>query len=126
VSVSTRYGAASVILVAIATLLLWPFLEPSGRSGVLLAAAVAVPLQVTSFALLHRFRGELRRFLVVWVGGTLLRMVAIGTVAVLVLRSGTEGVVPTLFALAAFFFGLLLLEPVYFGKREPRAAGVQR
>jgi len=35
-------------------------------------------------------------------------------VAVVVIRSGTEGAVPMLLALAGFFFGLLLLEPVYF------------
>jgi hypothetical protein len=35
-------------------------------------------------------------------------------VAFLVLRSGSEGIAPTLLALASFFFGLLLLEPIYF------------
>lgn len=123
---SARYGTASITVIALATLLLWPFLEPAGRRGVLVAAAVAVPLQVLSFALLCRFRGELKRFLVVWVGGTLMRMLAIGAVAFLVLRSGTEGVVPTLLALATFFFGLLLLEPMYFRRSEPLTAGSER
>jgi hypothetical protein len=114
VSASVRYGAAAVTLITLATLLLWPFLQPAGRSGVLLAAAVALPIQIGSFALLLRFRGEVRRFLTVWVGGTLLPMLAIGAVAFLVLRSGTDGVVATLFALASFFFALLLIEPMYF------------
>jgi hypothetical protein len=41
-------------------------------------------------------------------------MATIGAVALLVTRSGAEGLVPTLLSLAAFFFGLLLLEPIYF------------
>lgn len=123
---SARYGNASITVIALATLLLWPFLEPSGRRGVLVAAAVAVPLQVGSFTLLCRFRGELKRFLVAWVGGTLMRMLAIGAVAFVVLRSGTEGVVPTLLALVTFFFGLLLLEPMYFRPSEGLPAGSER
>ncbi len=48
-------------------------------------------------------------------------MSAIGVVAWLVIRSETEMAVPMLLALASFFFGLLLLEPIYFrsGQREP-------
>ena len=44
-----------------------------------------------------------------WIAGHLLAVVAI-----VVIRSGMEGAVPMLLALAGFFFGLLLLEPVYF------------
>jgi hypothetical protein len=126
VSAWARYGIASITVIALAALLLWPFLGPSGRRGVLVAAAVAVPLQIASFALLCRFRGELKRFLLVWVGGTVIRMLAIGAVAFLVLREGTDGVVPTLLALATFFFGLLLLEPVYFRPEEPAPVGTER
>ena len=117
--VSARYGAAAVVSIALITLVIWPFLDPAGRSGVLLAAGVALPVQILSFALLQGFRSHLNRFLAVWVGGTLLRMVAIGVVAFLVIRSGTVAVAPTLLALASFFFGLLLLEPVYFRSGGP-------
>jgi hypothetical protein len=61
-------------------------------------------------------------FLAAWVGGTLLRMTVIAVVAFVAIRSGMEGAVPMLLALAAFFFGLLLLEPVYFGA-EPGKTG---
>lgn len=125
-SASARYGIASITVIALATLLFWPFLAPAGRRGVLLAAVVAVPLQIASFTLLCRFRGELKRFLVVWVGGTVVRMLAIGAVAFLLLRSGTDGVVTTLLALATFFFGLLLMEPMYFRPAEPAAMGTER
>jgi hypothetical protein len=116
---SARYGASAVLLVAGATVVLWPFLDDPGREGVLVAGAVALPVQIGSFALLQRFRSQLRRFLTVWIGGTVVRMCLIGAVAVFVLRPGTQGAAPALLALAAFFFALLLLEPVYFGRDEP-------
>jgi len=119
---SARYGASAVLLVAAATVVAWPFLDAPGRAGVLVAAAVALPVQIGSFALLQRFRSQLRRFLTVWIGGTVVRMGVIGAVAAFVLRSGTEGAAPALLALAAFFFALLLLEPIYFGREEPEGA----
>ena len=119
---SIKYAATGVSIVALAVLALWPFLDPSGRKGVLVAAAIAVPIQVIAFAALVRFRGRLKGFLTVWVGGTALRMVVVGTVSFFAIRSGAEGAMPMLLALAGFFFGLLLLEPVYFrlGPNETR------
>lgn len=111
---SLRYATVGIGVVAFGVLVLWPFLDPVGRRGVLVAAAVALPVQIVSFAALLHFRGRLNAFLVVWVGGTLARMVAIGAVALLVLRSGSDGAIPMLLALASFFFGLLLLEPIFF------------
>lgn len=113
-SASAKYAVTGVLAIATIVVGLWPFLEPAGRNGVLVAAAVALPVQVIAFWALNRFRGELNGFLAAWVGGTLVRMGVIAIVAILVIRSGTEGAVPMLLALAGFFFGLLLLEPVYF------------
>jgi hypothetical protein len=45
-------------------------------------------------------------------------MLVIVGVAAVAIRSEAAGTVPMLLALAGFFFGLLLLEPVYF---RPRA-----
>ncbi len=111
---SLRYATVGTSVVGLAVLLSWPFLDPVGRRGVVTAALVALPVQIVSFALLRRYRGELKRFLAAWVGGTLIRMLVIGAVAFFVIRSGAEGAVPMLLALASFFFGLLLLEPIYF------------
>jgi hypothetical protein len=83
-SASVRYGAFSVALIGLLTLGLWPFLDAAGRMGVLVAAAVATPIQVGAF------------------------------VAILVIRSGSASAIPMLLALAGFFFALLLLEPVCF------------
>jgi hypothetical protein len=113
-STSVRYAITGTAAIATIVAGLWPFLEPAGRSGILAAAAVALPVQIIAFWALNRFRSELKGFLAAWIGGTLVRMAVIATVAVVVIRSGTEGAVPMLLALAGFFFGLLLLEPVYF------------
>ena len=120
-SASVRYGAASAALIGALTLVAWPFLEPAGRAGVHIAAAVALPIQVGSFALLRRFRDHVKRFLAVWVGSTLVRMAALGAVAVLLVRSDGADPLPALVALATFFVALLFLEPVYLR----RASGAE-
>jgi hypothetical protein len=96
------------------TLVLWPFLDPDARRGVVVAAAIALPVQIGAFALLVRYRGNMNGFLAVWAGGTLVRMAVVGIAAVIAIRSGAAGAVPMLLGLAGFFFGLLLLEPIYF------------
>jgi len=119
VSAAAKYAVTGAAIVAASTVALWPWLSPAGRSGVLIAGLVALPIQVAAFILLLRYRGELTGFLAVWVGGTLVRMVVVAVVALLAIRSGVEGAVPMLLALAGFFFGLLLLEPVYFRSEAP-------
>jgi hypothetical protein len=114
VSAPVRYGASSVALVGLLSLGLWPFLEPAARTGVLAAAAVALPVQIVAFAFLVRYRGQVKGFMAAWAGGMALRALALLGVAVLVIRSGTSSATPMLLALAAFFFALLLLEPVHF------------
>ena len=113
-SPSAKYAVTGVVAISTIVAGMWPFLDPAGRSGVLAAAAVALPVQIIAFWALIRFRTELNGFLAAWVGGTLVRMAVIAMVAFAVIRSGMEGAVPMLLALAGFFFGLLLLEPVYF------------
>ena len=111
---SLKYAATGLLGIALVSLTLWPFLDPSGRDGVLLAAGVALPVQSLAFAALRHFRDHAGRFMAAWIGGTFLRMVVLAVVAALVIRSDMDGAVPMLLALAGFFFGLLLLEPIYF------------
>jgi hypothetical protein len=114
VKASLRYAVTGSVALGAIILALWVFLDPAGRRGVLLAAAIALPVQVIAFAMLVFCRTRYRRFLAVWVGGTLVRMTIVVAVAVLVVRSRMVGAVATLLALAGFFFLLLLLEPLYF------------
>ena len=106
---SAKYAVLGAVAVSAIVAGLWPFLDASARSGVLLAAAVALPVQIVAFWTIQRFRGELNGFLAAWVGGTLVRMAVVGVVAVALIRSGSDGAVAMLLALAGFFFGLLLL-----------------
>lgn len=112
-STSLKYAMTGAAALTVIVGGLWPLLDAAGRTGVLLAAAIALPVQVIAFAALVRFRSELEGFLVAWLGGTLVRMVILGVAALVVIRSGMDGAVPMLLALAGFFFGLLLLEPIY-------------
>jgi len=96
------------------TLALWPWLDADARRGVVLAGLIALPVQITAFWLLLRYRDRLNGFLAVWAGGTLVRMAVVAVVATVVIRARMDGSVTMLLALAGFFFGLLLLEPVFF------------
>jgi hypothetical protein len=107
-----------VAVVGLGTLALWPFLGDPARQGVLLAAAIALPVQMVAFAVLIRFRGQVKGFMAAWAGGMAVRALAVAGVAFVVIRAGGDGAVPTLLALAGFFFALLLLEPIYF-RPEP-------
>lgn len=109
-----RYSATGFAVVVICVGALWPFLDPSGQNGVLLAAVVALTVQSGAFAALLHFRGRTTGFLAAWAGGMALRMVAVAAVAAAIVGSEMDGGVPTLLSLAGFFFGLLLLEPVFF------------
>jgi CDP-diglyceride synthetase len=117
-SASLKYAAAGVCAIALIVAGLWPFLDVAARNGVLVAAVTALPIQVAAFAVLIRYRGELNGFLSAWVGGMMVRMLVVAVVAVTAVRTDAEGAVPMLLALVGFFFGLLLLEPVYLRGRS--------
>ena len=111
-----RYAAAGAALVGLGVAVAWPVLDPRGRSGVLVAAAVALAVQVPAFAFLVRGRGRgTTGFLAAWVGGTLVRMGTILAAGLLLLGAAGVPPAPTLLGLAGFFFGLLLLEPLFWG-----------
>lgn len=108
------YAVAGLLLLAGAVAAFWPFLGEEWRRSMVAAAVVAWPVQVVAFGVLMANRTELKRFLVAWVGGTLVRMLLIGVAAVALTQMTTMAMVPTLLGLAGFFFGLLLLEPLFF------------
>ena len=84
---SVKYASMGSGAIAAIVLGLWPLLDSDGRTGVLTAAAVALPVQVVAFALLQRTRHDLNGFLAAWIGGTLVRLVVVGLVAALVIRA---------------------------------------
>jgi hypothetical protein len=111
-----------MLLLLLSLVVLTPFLDARGRAGVALAALIAYPVQVVAFWLLVRFRDHMKAFLVVWAGGTVVRVAIIGVVAFLLIGAERVAPVPTLLALAGFFFGLILVEPVFFKEAAGRTA----
>ena len=102
----------------------WPFLSPSARTGLLVAALVAYPVQMVAFFLLVRYWGQTKRFLIVWVGGTVARMGVILVAALVLTRVEALPPAPTLLGLAGFFFGLLLLEPLFLRAGRPESTEI--
>jgi hypothetical protein len=99
-----------VALVGVAGL--WPILDGPARSGILAAAAIALPLQIAAFALLSWGQRQQSRFLAAWLGGTLARLLAVCGATVWVVISGRPAA-PTLLSLVAFLFAMLLLESFF-------------
>jgi hypothetical protein len=113
-----RYGGVAFLLLLLVNAGCWPWLSPPARTGLLVAALVAYPIQMVAFFLLVRHWENGKRFLVVWVGGTVVRMGVILGAALAVMRVEGLSPAPTLLGLAGFFFGLLLLEPLFLRPRR--------
>lgn len=114
---TVRYGGVALLALLLVISGLWPFISTSARTGILLAALVAYLVQMVAFFMLVRFWGDGKRFLLVWVGGTVVRIGVILVVALVVSQGDSLPPAPTLLALAGFFFGLLLLEPLFLRPR---------
>ena len=108
-----RYALAGLLMIAMAVTALFPFLDEEGRTGVLLAAGVAYPVQVTAFGLLLRARGEPSRFFTWWGVGVAVRIGVVIIAGLVALRIESLGAEALLLSLAGFFFGLLLIEPAF-------------
>jgi hypothetical protein len=100
-------------MVAVAVAGLFPFLDESGRRGILMAAGVAYPVQVVAFGLLLRARGDPSRFFAWWGVGVVVRIGVVVVAGLVALRVESLGAEALLLSLAGFFFGLLLIEPVF-------------
>ena len=120
-----RYSIAGFLLVLVATLGMWPFMGPAGHRSLLLAAAVALPVQVGAFALLVRAGAHPTRFLLWWAVGVLARMAIVISVGLAI--TNLEGIEPSvlLLSIAGFFFALLLMEPAFFDRNRDTAQFAQ-
>jgi heme/copper-type cytochrome/quinol oxidase subunit 4 len=121
-----RYGLTCAAIVGTLVLLAALLLDPAGLAGVLIAAAVALPVQIVLFVAMSKSPAGTNRFLAAWIGGMLVRMVVVGSVALaLSLRPGSAEA-PTLLGLVGFFFVMVLLEPAFLGLRSARGASELR
>lgn len=105
-------GAVLVVATLGAT---WPFLEPAGRRGVGIAAAVAYPLQMASLGIRRRLRGSARGFLGPLAGGAIVRMGVVLAMGIWIGVTGSPDPAATLLGLVWFLVALLLLEPIFVG-----------
>ena len=108
-----RYALIGLLMIAVAVVALFPFLDDDGRTGILVAAAVAYPVQVVAFGLLLRVRGDPSRFFVWWGAGVAVRVGVVIIIGLVALRIESLGAEVLLLSVAGFFFGLLLIEPAF-------------
>ena len=113
----TGYAGAALGTVAVASAALWPWLDPEGRHGVVLAGGVALAVQLPALWLLLRSPPE--HFVGPWAAGMGFRLLAVAAVtAAAVLLEGVA-VAPALLALAGFLFALLVLEGILLWRVRP-------
>lgn len=110
-----RYAGACAVVVGLGVLVTAALLDGRALAGVLAAGAVALPIQITAFALMARARVGSNAFLAAWIGGTLARLVVVGLVGWGLVSLPELSPAPTLLGLVAFFFVMVLLEPPFLG-----------
>jgi hypothetical protein len=106
-----RYSAATCALVGSTIAVLWPFSGQEVRAALLLAAVVAVAVQLPSFGVLAAVRPGEPGYLLAWGGGTLLRFGVVGAGAFAIATMDGVDLTVALLSLVGFLFALLLLEP---------------
>ena len=108
------YGLSCSLLVVGVGLGLYPLLDPVQLDGLMLAGAVAVGLQLASFAARVRWATTPNRLLATWVWSTGARFAAVLAMALAAWRFEGLDVVTSLVGLAGFLFVMLLMEPAFF------------
>lgn len=115
-----RWTALAALFVAIGVGAGWPFLDPAGRNGLLAAGGIALAVQAASFATFTRLQDREHGFLFALLGGAAARFGALGiTGAVATTVETGLGLTPLILGLAAFLFGLLMLEALFVKGTTP-------
>ncbi len=118
------YAGCSAAIVGVAVALVWQGLDGPGREGIVWAAALALLVQLSAFALVLVLRDRSQGFLLALAGGTMARLGVFGAagVVVTVVETGV-GAGALLLGLATFLFLLALLEGFFLQgentKRQP-------
>ena len=114
-----HYTIAASLVVAIVGGAMWPFLDPTGRSSLLLAVGIALPVQLGTFLLVIPSIGDASRFMVRWGLGVFVRMGVVAAVGLMLPRLQAFNGSVLLLTICGLFFALLLLEPAFFRSQEP-------
>jgi zinc transporter ZupT len=113
------YAGSSAVLVGISALMIGYAFGTANRLAIWVGFGSAWLVQAAAFAILiATVRRRPKRVLIGWTAGTILRLAAVGVAAWLTLGDVLPlPAEPTLLALVAALFLLLLLEPVVFRYR---------
>lgn len=115
-----EYAAASLAVVAVAAAAVSAVVGPAAAAAVWTGAAAALAIQAVAFAVLVAARGEPKRFLAAWGGGSLLRFVLVALLGLWATRGGALPVAPLLLSAVGFVMLLVLLEPVFLQRGASR------
>ena len=121
----SRYTVAVTLIAAMTLGVVLPFLGPPGRSGLLVAVAVTLPLQVGLFTLLVTTRRDPNRFMTVWALGMLGRLCVLALIGLSTRVFQSLDPTMTIMPSVGLLFVFLLLEPVFL-PRDEQATGYAR
>lgn len=109
-----HYSIVALLILAVLVGALWPFFDAAGRMSLLVAAVVALPVQLAAFALIVPALGHSTKFLIRWGLGFLGRMGVVAAVGLSLHRFEILDPSVLLLSVCGFLFTLLLLEPMFF------------
>lgn len=118
------YASAAAAIAAATILVGWPFLAPSGRTALLVSAALALIVQIVTFGALTTVPIGTNYFLGIWIGSTVMRASVIAGAAFLLAGQGTVDPVVALITLAGLFMAMIALE-LWVIIRDRTGAGAQ-
>lgn len=114
------YAGVALGLVVVVALIVGALVDQASAVAVWVGAAAACLVQVAAFAILLTARGRPGQFLVAWGGGSLLRFLLIGLLAVWATRVGALPAEPLLLSAVGCVTLLALLEPVFLHRGTSR------
>jgi CDP-diglyceride synthetase len=109
-----HYSIIALLILVVLVGVLWPFFDAAGRSSLLVAAAIALPIQVGAFALIVPAFGHGTKFLLRWGLGMLGRMGVVAAIGLSLHRFEDLDPSVLLLGVCGFLFTLLMLEPMFF------------
>ncbi len=112
------YAAGSAVLLVGLVMVILAVVGGADPRAVWLAAVIAWPVQLMAYAALLAGRRRGHGFVVGWASGMLLRLAAVGAVALWVTRGTAMDPASALLSLVGFLMVLVLLEPLFLRLAE--------
>jgi CHASE2 domain-containing sensor protein len=106
-----EYLASCLLIIAIIGAIAWALTSDAGQRAVLTSAALALAVQVVAFSVTRAL--QRRNLLLGWGLGSVLRLIALVTYAMLVAKRWHTPLTPALLSFVAFVFVTTVVEPVF-------------